>query len=412
MRQFEEYLRRQAKVHHQRIPYYMKWVKMYLEFTQGEGGEKHGVETVRSFTEMLSLHREAWQVSQAQDAVRHYVYYLSCKKPENHAEHRPVPHVTDGESIIERCRKMIRLKQLSYQTEKTYLQWLRRYEEYLDGRKPAADSLRSFLSHLAVEKRVSAATQKQAFNALLFVFRHVLHIDIHGLNDVVPSRKDRRLPVVLTEAEVSGILTHLRGEYLLMAKMLYGAGLRLGECVSLRIKDLDFGRGSITVRSGKGDKDRQTVLPSGIVGDLREQMERARRYYDDDQRTGVAGVMLPKALERKYPHAGREWGWFWLFPARKLSVDPLTNVVRRYHLFPSSLQKAFRAAVRGSLVAKHATVHTLRHSFATNLIEYGYDIRTVQELLGHSHVSTTMIYTHVATRNKLGVISPVDRLPR
>jgi len=410
MRRFEEYLRRQGNVNQKQIPFYLKWVERYLKFVSDESNGKGNTEIIRRFTETLSLQYAAWQVAQAKDAVRRYMYFISREEHEAGSPCILSADTSALDNVEERCRKMIRLKQLSYQTEKTYLQWFRRFREFTQGDKPTADVLRSFLSHLAVDKRVSAATQKQAFNALLFVFRSVLHIDIRGLDDVVPSRKPRRLPVVLSETEVSAIMKNLDGAYLLMAKILYGAGLRLSECMSLRIKDIDFERGIITVRSGKGEKDRQTVLPSRLVEEMRQQMESARRYFDNDRKRGIAGVILPKALERKYPHAGREWQWFWLFPARKLSVDPMTNVSRRYHIFPSSLQKAFRTAVRASPVVKHATVHTLRHSFATSLVEHGYDIRTIQELLGHANVSTTMIYTHVATRNKIGVISPVDRL--
>ena len=301
----------------------------------------------------------------------------------------------------------------SHQTEKTYRQWVRAFRLHRSNVAPAdltdAD-VRGFLTYLAVDRRVSAPTQRQAFNAILFLYRHVLHREIVSLNATVRGRKSRRLPVVLTRAEVSSILDRMKPPYRLMGLVIYGGGLRLAECLSLRIQDIDVEQRVITVRSGKGDKDRRTLLPGKIVGDLTRHVEETvRPLFDQDRRNDAPGVPLPHALRTKYPGAATDWRWFWLFPSHRLSVDPRTSLPGRFHAYPSSLQRHFHAAVLESGVSKRASVHTLRHSFATHLVEDGYDIRTVQELLGHSDVSTTMIYTHVATRNKLGVISPVDR---
>ena len=309
--------------------------------------------------------------------------------------------------------RLMRLQHYSLKTEKSYLFWLRQLRAFSSPRPPnqlTSADLTTFLSHLAVERKVAAATQKLALNALLFFYRNTLSADTVSLATVVPSRVPRRLPVVLTPAEVRRVLTQLSGVHRLMAALAYGSGLRLEECLSLRVKDLDFERKTLTVRSGKGGKDRQTVLAETTVIDLERHLAKVRQLFDHDRRTGVQGVMLPGALGLKLPNAGRDWAWYWVFPAPRLSVDPLTRVVRRFHVYPTTLQRAFRAAVVASGITKHATVHTLRHSFATHLIEQGHDIRTIQELMGHADVSTTMIYTHVATRNKLGVESPADSL--
>jgi integron integrase len=307
----------------------------------------------------------------------------------------------------------MRLKHLSPRTEKSYLSWILRFRAFV--REKACGSLteqdlKGFLSYLAVEKKVAAATQKIAFNALLFLYRNVLSVEINGLSTVVPSRVPKRLPVVLTREEIARAFSHLRGSCLLMAKLAYGGGLRLEECLSLRVKDIDFERNCLTIRGGKGNKDRETVLAEKVATELKAHLGKIYALYEKDRREGVAGVQMPGALDRKYSSAGREWSWFWVFPSASLSVNPITKTASRFHLYPSTFQKAFRDAVRKAGIVKHATVHTLRHSFATHLIEKGYDIRTVQELLGHTDVSTTMIYTHVATKNKLGVTSPVDAL--
>jgi integron integrase len=266
-----------------------------------------------------------------------------------------------------------------------------------------------FLSHLAVEGRVAVSTQNQAFNALLFLFRHVFDKEIQGLDAAVRSRRPRRLPVVLSRQEAMRLLDAMKGTTKLIASLIYGGGLRLEECLRLRIKDVDFERGFLTVRRGKGDKDRQTLFAETVRDLLQDHILAARTIYDEDRKNNLEGVWMPEALDLKYPNAGKEWAWFWVFPSVGLSVDPETKKIRRHHLFPSTVQKAFKQALDKTGIAKQASVHTLRHSFATHLIEAGYDIRTVQELLGHTSLQTTMIYTHVANKNKLGVISPLDK---
>jgi integron integrase len=272
------------------------------------------------------------------------------------------------------------------------------------------EDVRRFLSYLAVEGEVSASTQRQAFNALLFLFRYVLRKPIEGLASTIRARRPKRLPVVMTQDEVRRLLSHLHGRYQVMAKLIYAAGLRLHECLELRVQDLDLGAEKLTVRSGKGRKDRVTLLPPILHDDIRRLLKTVRALYDDDRRLDRVGVPLPGALGRKLPEAGKRWEWYWIFPADRITVEPRSGQPCRYHIYPTTLQKHFSQAAAAAGIEKRVTVHSLRHSFATHLIEAGYDIRTIQELLGHSHVQTTMIYTHVAGKNKRGVVSPLERL--
>jgi integron integrase len=313
--------------------------------------------------------------------------------------------------LLDQVRDRIRLRHYSIRTEETYLQWIRRYIVFHGKRHPAEldrTHIESFLTHLAVEGRVAASTQNQALNALLFLYREVLAIPLGELPDAVRAARPRRLPVVLTRAEVDAVLAHLDGLALLMASLLYGSGLRLMECVRMRVKDLDLTRREILVRDGKGAKDRMTVLPGKLVGPLGEHLERTRILHEVAVAKGIGGVWLPHALERKYPSAHLEWGWQWVFPAEAPSADPRTGVLRRHHVNEQILQRAVKQAVRRAGVVKPASCHTLRHSFATHMLEAGYDLRTIQELLGHSDVRTTQIYTHVLNRGGRGVRSPID----
>jgi integron integrase len=274
-----------------------------------------------------------------------------------------------------------------------------------------AGEVRQFLSHLATARNVSASTQNQAFSALLFLYREVLRHDLSGLEQVVRARRAARLPVVLSRVEVTAVLRHLRGTPWLMASLMYGSGLRVLECARLRVKDVDFQRAELTVRDGKGQKDRVTLLPDRLAPTLRSHLERVRHQHEADRKAGLGWVEMPNALRLKYPRAGQEWPWQWVFPATRFYTCAQTGQRRRHHLHESVLQRDFKQAVSRAGVAKTATCHTLRHSFATHLLESGYDIRTIQELLGHSDVSTTMIYTHVLHKGGHGVLSPLDREP-
>ncbi|MBW2030336.1 MAG: integron integrase [Deltaproteobacteria bacterium] len=312
---------------------------------------------------------------------------------------------------MQETRRALRLRHRSLSTEKSYLMWLKRFRGFANSKRPGdleASDLQDFLSYLAVEKKISPSTQSQALNALVFVFRHVLEKDIENAIDAVRARHKRRLPVVMSVQEVERVFDEMTGVHRLMGMLIYGCGLRLMECLRLRIKDVDLERGVVVVRSGKGDKDRRTVFPERLKDALIEHMDSVREIYEQDRKQGLNGVQLPGALERKYPNAGKEWGWFWLFPSKSLSVDAVSLAVRRHHVHPATLQRAFKIAAAKAGISKQVSIHTLRHSFATHLLERGYDIRTIQELLGHKNLHTTMIYTHVATKNILGVRSPLD----
>lgn len=313
--------------------------------------------------------------------------------------------------LLDRVRALMRMRHYSYETEKRYIYWIRHYIGFHNIRNPAemaATEIEAFLSHLAVEKRVSASTQNQALAALLFLYRDVLSVDLPWLEKFVPAKKSAHVPVVLTKDEVKQIIGKLSGTNWLIANLLYGSGLRLTEALRLRVKDLDFGFKQIVVRDGKGAKDRFTVLPSILVEPLQKQLEAARKLHEQDLRRGLGRVEMPFALERKYPNAETEWAWQYVFPSRVLSVNPRTDKQGRHHVSPASVQKPFKTALRKSSIPKNASPHTLRHSFATHLLQDGYDIRTIQDLLGHKEISTTMIYTHVLQNNQLGVKSPAD----
>ena len=416
MLRFSEFLRQTNEVPVECIQDYVKWARTYqqrLKCSFTVSGEE--ALAAAPFLEWVAAKYEKKLVAQARHAVQLFWYYRKTIAGGTRSSVKSVePAETPPDSILlERLRTLMRLEHLSFRTEKSYLGWAVRFLAFAHQQSkpgPTPDNFKCFLAHLAVDRKVAAATQKQAFNALLYLFRRVLSIPIEGLECVARARTGKRLPVVLTVEEVRRILGCMRGTDQLMATIIYGAGLRLEECLSLRIKDVDFGRNCFTIHHGKGNKDRETVLPDNLVDRLKVHLERVRRLYDKDRSEAVPGVWLPGALGEKFAGAATEWSWFWVFPSEKLSIDPRTRTVRRYHVYPSSFQRAFKMAVARSGVVKQATVHTLRHSFATHLIEKGYDIRTIQELLGHSDVSTTMIYTHVATRNKLGVTSPADAL--
>lgn len=315
--------------------------------------------------------------------------------------------------LLQRVHAAVRTRHYSRRTEKAYLGWIRRFISTNRGRDPSelgAGEVKEFLSRLAVNGQVSASTQNQAFCALLFLYRDVIGAKLTGLEQTPRAKRPERLPQVLSASEVRAVLHLLRGRMLTMASLMYGSGLRLLECVRLRIKDIDFDRSEITVRDGKGRKDRVTVLPARVAERLRSHIEKVRRVHDGDLLVGAGSVAMPDALARKYPKASREWPCQWVFRAARLYADRSTGERRRHHVHESVLQRAFRDAVRASGITKPATCHTLRHSFATHLLESGYDIRTIQELLGHSDVSTTMIYTHVLNRGGRGVRSPIDSL--
>jgi len=313
--------------------------------------------------------------------------------------------------LLDEVRQVLRLKHYSYRTEQAYCDWIKRFIGFSGMRHPrelGQAEVTEFLSHLSLEKHVAASTQNQAFSAILFLYEQVLDLKLGWLEGVHRAKRPVKLPVVLTKEEVNRVRIFLPGEYRLMTDLLYGCGLRLMEVLRLRVKDIDFGYLQVTVREGKGNKDRVTMLPSSLVPALREHLERVKQIHTQDLAEGFGSVMLPGALDLKYPKAAAEWGWQWVFPAAKRSIDPRSEVERRHHVQEKNLQNAVKEAGKKSGLTKIVTPHVFRHSFATHLLEAGYDIRTVQELLGHQDVATTMIYTHVLNKPGIAVRSPLD----
>lgn len=320
-------------------------------------------------------------------------------------------HDAKPRKLLDQVRDALRVKHYAYRTEECYVDWVRRYILFHNKRHPkdmAESDVAAFLTHLAVHGHVSASTQNQALSALLFLYRHVLKQPLADSIDAVRARQSKHLPTVLSPDEVRRLFQHLQGIHQLLAKLLYGSGLRIKEALRLRVKDLDFSQGQIIVRDTKGNHDRLTILPQSIAEQLQAHLVQVRQIHTTDLSLGFGAVYLPFALARKYPNAEREWIWQYVFPSQKRSQDPRSSDVRRHHQDDSALQRSLKLATQQAEIPKKVTCHTLRHSFATHLLQNGYDIRTIQELLGHKDVKTTMIYTHVLNRGKLGVLSPLD----
>lgn len=323
--------------------------------------------------------------------------------------------LTRSPKLLDRVRQTLRTKHYARRTEETYLNWIKRYILFHHKQHPQqmnTPEIEAFLTHLAVDRRVAAATQNQALAALLFLYQQVLRLPLDRPVDAVRAKTPQRLPTVMSQTEVASLIAQLPDPYQLMAKLMYGSGLRLMECVRLRVKDIDFEQHQIIVRRGKGNKDRDTLLPDRLQAPLQRQLRYAKALHLNDLARDYGRVYLPDALARKYPQASREWSWQYLFPATKLSKDPRSSAIRRHHASEDALQKAVKKAARAIQIPKPVSCHTLRHSFATHLLEAGYDIRTIQELLGHKDVRTTMIYTHVIKRGGLGALadSPLETL--
>jgi integron integrase len=333
-------------------------------------------------------------------------------QPSLHATSLPVGQsIPPAPRFMDVVRDRMRVKHYSIRTEKSYSDWIKRFIFFHNKKHPkdmGAPEVVAFLTHLATELRVSASTQNQALNALVFLYREIIKRDLGEFGEFPRAKRPERRPLVLSRDEADRIINCLEGTAQMMGQLLYGTGLRLMELVRLRVKDVDFGMNQIVVRDGKGEKDRITMLPQKPRPALEAHLERVKRIHEQDLALGYGRVYLPYALERKYPNADREWGWQWVFPSKTISKDPRSGVMRRHHIHETTLQTLVKKAVRLSGIAKPASVHTFRHSFATRLLEAGYDIRTVQELLGHKDVTTTMVYTHVLNMGARGVRSPID----
>ena len=419
---FEAFLSKLGTVPKDKIKFYIHWVRRFLKSCNYQL-ENINAGRISQYLDSLDADEKIadWQVKQAADAVILYVEkYLqkSLQQVTSLAKDSGEKSIDPKGSLqwkqtLEDAKNAIRLRHFSLSTEKTYLGWIARFKTFLKDRDPQrleANDMKNYLTHLALHGRVSASTQNQAFHALLFLYRHILHKDVDDLTSVIRAKRRMSLPTVLSRDETKSLLSNLSGVYLLMGQLMYGCGLRLMECLRLRIKDIDFENNLLMVRSGKGEKDRALMIPEKIREELVKHVASVKEIHDQDMKIGYGEVSLPDALEKKYPNAPKEWSWQWLFPADKLSVDPRTGKVMRWHIHPSAIQRAVKDAVTKASLPKMASCHTLRHSFATHLLEAGHNIRTIQELLGHKHVNTTMIYTHVIRKKTSDVRSPLDGL--
>lgn len=408
---FIQYLEKKHIGNAKTRPFFAKWVRNLYKFINKRPGQPIQDSDIKSFINTIRLTHEDWQVQQAEDAIRLFIYFQNQPQPSPNTKSSADDRL--WADAIDQMIALMRLKHLSFRTEKTYLTWMRRFYRYVKGTTPGnlnTKHVTDFLTYLAVDRKVAKATQNQAFNAILFFFRNVLQQDVDDLSKALRAKPKLRIPVVLSLNEIQLLFKHIYGTQGLMLQVIYGGGLRSSECARLRVKDLEFDRGCMAIRGAKGDKDRETLLPEALIAPLQSHLTAIKKVFENDRRNNVQGVSMPHALDRKYPKACQQWHWFWVFPSSKLSPDPRTGRILRHHTHVSVIRKAFKAGLKEAGIHKHANVHSLRHSFATHLLENGYDIRTVQELLGHASVKTTMIYTHVASKNRLGVKSPLDMI--
>ena len=418
LQQFGEFLLKAQLVKEKAAPYCVRWVRRFL--TRPASNEPLA-DQVRRFCEELERGGtyQDWQIRQAEHALR--IYFVNfLQRTDWHR--RPQTGIVDEDgrtnplAALEELRLRIRTRHYSYRTECSYGDWVRRFLAYVAERQqaphPRVDTaaVRDYLTYLAVRQQVSASTQNQALCAVLFLCREVLGLNVEDLSPTARAKRGPHLPVVLSVPETAALLGAMRGPTWLMAALIYGGGLRVSECCQLRVKDIDFDQGLLVVRSGKGDRDRTTLLADMCRDQLGAQLGAAAAIHQGDRQSGLAGVWLPDALERKYPHAGRELAWFWVFPSHTLSTDPRAGIVRRHHISDSVVQKAVKAAAREAKIHKPVSVHTLRHCFGTHMLLNGVDIRQIQEYMGHANVETTMVYTHVVKELRSPPRRPLDLL--
>lgn len=418
--EFQDFLVSRKLAPEKNVRYYAFWVSRFLAFSNSNRQADLNSLVAEFIHSLQSGNNIAdWQIKQAEEAVRLYLHHFSGDKVVEKARGAEISQksISELSNILDEMKHLIRLKHYSYSTEQTYIDWVKRFFIYVQKSKTVdtayvvnREDVKNYLAHLAIKQRVSASTQNQAFNALLFLFREVFKEDFDDMAGTLRAKRGKKLPVVLSIEEVKALFKQLSGTGLLIAQILYGSGLRLMELARLRVKDIDFDNNMIIVRSGKGDKDRSTVLPASVRDRLRAHLEKVKTLHEKDLAAGFGEVYLPDALERKYPKAGKEPGWQYMFPSARLSVDPRSGKVRRHHISEKAIQVAIANAVRKAGIIKHATVHTLRHSFATHLLMKGVNIREIQDLLGHKSVETTMIYTHVLRDMSNAPQSPLDAL--
>jgi integron integrase len=418
--EFQEFLLERKLTIARTAQFYALWAYKFLAFSQQNNTLSQEEQKAKFFNELKKINSQDWQIKQAQEALIIYFAHFCSSKSREIVNVRGLVYKesVDCLAVLEKMRQVIRLKHFSYRTEQSYLDWVKRFFKYLSNTGESeitsselkSQNVTDFLTYLAINKNVAASTQNQAFSALLFLFREVLKIELGDLARTVRAKRGPKLPVVLTVEEVSRVFTCMGGKALLMVQVLYGAGLRVMELMRLRVQDIDFGADLIFVRASKQDKDRSTILPQKIKQVLQQHLEDVRLIHQKDLSCGYGEVNLPQGLVKKYPNAAKDWKWQYVFPASSLSIDPYDGKVRRHHLDVSVVQKAVSRALKEAQINKLASVHTLRHSFATHLLQKGVNIREIQELLGHKHVETTMIYTHVMRDLANAPKSPLDEL--
>ena len=417
--EFQDFLLSRSLVPARNAPFYAHWVSKFLAFSNRNEDLGSNLRVQKFLNQLNSQMKIAdWQIKQAEEALQLYIFNFLEGKTSVLSPNAPRTRLPDVSKILADMRQALRIKHYSYRTERSYLEWAKRFIDYTskvkkkDVRAAGLDSgdVKDFLSYLALTRKVSSSTQNQAFNALLFLFRDVLKTELGDLSKTVRAKRGQKLPVVLSLEEVQALFKHVKGLNLLILQLLYGSGLRLLELARLRVKDIDFGQNLIFVRGSKGDKDRTTILPQTVKNILKKHLDEVKKLHAKDLAGGYGEVYLPDALERKYPNAAKDWGWQYVFPSSKLSVDPRSGKIRRHHISEKTIQNGVKEAVQKAGIVKHASVHTLRHTFATHLLMNGVNIREIQNLLGHKHLETTMIYTHVI-RDVVSVPkSPLDHL--
>ncbi|MEA3435610.1 MAG: integron integrase [Thermodesulfobacteriota bacterium] len=417
--EFVEFLYKNRSIPKKQGKFYLIWVNRFLSYYQKDL-KTASYKTIKDFINVLEKEgKDDWQIRQAYRAVNIFLQdYMKfgnkpdVKEPINESDNK-VTVSKKWKEAHEIFSREMRFQHLAYSTEKTYSSWIRQFIQYFNSISPdeaSTEHVKKFLTYLAIERNVSASTQNQAFNALLFLFRYVLNKEFGKIENVVRAKNKKRIPVVFSKSEIKKLFEAFQEEYVLHSKLIYGGGLRVVECVRLRVQDVDFENHTLIIRSGKGDKDRTTLLPESLHKGMKKHLDRVKIIHEQDLASGNGSVYMPNALSKKYPNASKQWNWQYVFPASKLSLDPREKAIRRHHISARVIQKAMAKALTKCQIPKKASVHTLRHSFATHLLQDGYDIRTIQELLGHKSVRTTMIYTHVIKKGSMGVKSPLEDL--
>lgn len=411
LEEFNSYLVKERIVTEKRASFYVGWARLFLK-QFGNKSENITDKEIQIFIQKMKLWPDMkdWKLQQAEHAIKLYIKDFSGESVEGGLDYKSITSWDDLEYLF---RKRMRMRHYVASTERAYIGWFTQFRQFVKHDAPAQlkrDDVELFLTSLAMERKVAGSTQNQAFNALLFLYREIIGTDIGDMSKVVRSKKPERLPVIFTKEELVPFFAQFEDTYLLMMQLIYGCGLRGVECVRLRIGDVEFNNNRLIIRSAKGDKDRVTILLPELAVKMQQHIERVKLLHGQDILQGYGEVYLPYALEKKYPGANKDIGWQYVFPSQKLSVDPRSGIVRRHHVLKGTLQKAFKRGADALELAKHVTLHSLRHSFATHLLEDGYDIRTIQDLLGHKDVKTTMIYTHVMVDRFKNVRSPLSGL--